>query len=72
MIAESKAGRVADFNDKQAMHEILNDYYNAYLSGGLHNSVDQTSISRFSRRNLAREYAGLITNLIQKRSSDKL
>lgn len=61
IINESKAGETIDYNDESKAFEVISKWYNNYKNG-LEN-YDNQNIEKFSRKNLAKEYANLLSNL---------
>lgn len=61
VLNETRAGRIADFEDESAMKSIILDYYNQYRKGNL--EVDSHCIEKYSRRELTRQLSVLLNEL---------
>lgn len=61
IIIECKAGSITDFDEKEDLKKNIMAFYNLYKEGNL--KVESESIEPYSRKNLAKKYAGLLDQL---------
>jgi len=61
ILKESGAGSIVDFNDYDALKNLMLKYYNLYKNNQL--SVNTTGINRFSRYELTRSLSGILDGL---------
>ena len=59
ILKETGLGTTIDFDDKEKIKQVIQDYYRRYKNGGLPDS-ENSLIERFSRKALTREYAKLL------------
>lgn len=64
IIDEQKAGYLIEYDDLERTNSIVKNWFAQYKSHSLH--VEPSDISKYSRFNLAKKYADLITSLINK------
>ncbi len=63
VLTASKAGTMVGFEDTERTKEAVLEYYKLYKTTGL--VIDANSVDRYSRKNLASQYAGLLNELIK-------
>lgn len=61
IITEAKAGATVDYSDNKKAFEVISKWYFDYKNGL--NSFDNQNIDKYSRKNLAKEYATLLADL---------
>jgi len=64
IIAETQAGVVVDFNDKEKMKSVILNLYQNYKDNQLVTKRNEM-VEKYSRKNLAKEYANLLNGIIQ-------
>ena len=62
IIAESKAGLVSGFKDKNKLKINLSVFYSDFING--RTFMDSSKIEKYSRRNLTRKLAGILDEMI--------
>ena len=63
VLKETHAGLTVDFEDKEKMKEVVTNYYQRYLSGGLSYS-GAASIEKYSRKASTKDYANLLNKTL--------
>ena len=64
IINETHAGTTVGFGDKEKIKEVIKDFYQSYLEGNLPDNT--TSIEKYSRKALTKEYAVLLSKILSK------
>lgn len=68
LLRDTSAGIVIDFHNKEKMKTVIMDFFNKYLNNNL--LCHDSSVDGYSRRNLTRDYAVLLNDLIKIRKKD--
>ena len=63
VLSETDCGATADYDDKSKMKSIIIDYYNKCIDNQ-RIKINKNEVEKYSRRNLAKEYATILDNLI--------
>lgn len=63
ILSETDCGATADYDDKSKMKSIIIDYYNKCIDNQ-RIKINKNEVEKYSRRNLAKEYATILDNLI--------
>jgi len=67
IIIETGAGVVTNFNDLQSIKAAIMRLYSDFKNGVL--NVNAAGIEKYARKNIASQYATILNNIIQKKSS---
>jgi hypothetical protein len=65
LLAETKAGQIVGFENKEKMKAIVRDLYQRYLENGLPDNTN-AEVEQYSREALAGEYVRLINKTIRR------
>lgn len=65
LLRDTSAGIVIDFHNKEKMKTVIMDFFNKYLNNNL--LCHDNSVDGYSRRNLTRNYAVLLNDLIKNK-----
>ena len=65
LLRDTSAGIVIDFHNKEKMKTVIMDFFNIYLNNNL--LCHDNSVDGYSRRNLTRNYAVLLNDLIKNK-----
>ena len=66
IITETGAGKTIDFEDKEKIKAVIQEYYQNYLNSSLP-TIENREVERYSRKALAREYTSLLNHYEKSR-----
>ena len=64
VLAETKCGQTADYDDKSKMKEIILEYFEKHIEKQSI-TIDKDEVAKYSRRNLTKDYVRLLNDITQ-------